>query len=242
MATTLTRNRPNQQPTVEPLRFLGNTNRRRPVIAVASLVLITFCMTAFSSIYLHAGDRVSVLVLAHDVPQGQVLTQGDLSTVKISLAGRLDSVSAADVNQIVGRTASVPLLRGTLLGIGELSRHGGPAKGMAIVGVATKVGQLPAGGVADGDTVNVILTGSPATLAGGIPEVPTTGSASASGQQLEIGGVLAQDATVTGVAPPQSSSPDTIVVSVLISSSLAPLVASASAAGQAALVLVGPSS
>jgi hypothetical protein len=115
-------------------------------------------------------------------------------------------------------------------------------RGKDVVGVATKAGQLPAGGVAVGDTVDVILTGSPATLTGGADDgTVDTGSSAAPGQ-LEIGGVLAPNATVTGVAGPTDSSPDTIVISVLIPSAMAPLVASASAAGQAALVLVGPSS
>jgi hypothetical protein len=242
MSITMTRTRSDQQSSGDPLRFLGNRHARRPVVAVASVVLITICIAIFTSIYVHAGDRVPVLALAHDVPQGQVLTKADLVVVSISLSGSLAPVSAADLGLVVGRTAIVSLFRGTLLSRSELNAQRGLAKGRAIVGVATKAGQLPAGGVANGDTVNVILTGSPATLEGGVSVGPAPSSASATGSQVEIGAVLAQGATVTGVALPQSSSPDTIVVSVLIPSSLAPLVASASAAGQAALVLVGSSS
>jgi SAF domain len=241
MSTTMTRTRSDKQQTDDPLRFLGNRHAQRPLVVVASAVLITTCVAIFTSIYLHAGDRVSVLALAHDVPQGQVVTKADLAVVGISLSGALTPVTADDVGLVVGRTAAVSLVRGTLLSRSELNVQKGLAKGKAIVGVATKAGQLPAGGVAIGDTVNVILTGSPATLEGGV-SVPTPSSASATGSQVEIGAVLAQGATVAGVALPQSSSPDTIVVSVLIPSSLAPLVASASAAGQAALVLVGSSS
>ncbi len=93
-----------------------------------------------------------------------------------------------------------------------------------------------------GDTVDVILTGSPATLTGGAITGPDATGSSTTPDQLELGGVLASNATVTGVAFSASSSPDTVVVSVLIPSAMAPLVASASAAGQAALVLVGSTS
>ena len=72
----------------------------------------------------------------------------------------------------------------------------------------------------DGDTVDVVLTGSLSTLTGGSSESPVPSGA------VEVGGVLAQDATVTDVTLPTASDPDTIVVSVSIRSSLAPLVAS----------------
>jgi hypothetical protein len=242
MSTTLTRPQSDRQSSVEALRFRGNSHRRRPVVAIASLALVTCCVAIFTSVYLHAGNRVAILAVARNVPQGHTITSGDLDVVRLSFSAGLSPVSADDAYRVIGRTAAVSLLRGTLISLTELTGHGGLQPGQAIVGVATKVGQLPAGGVTDGDTVDVILTGSPATLTGGASDGPASSSTSATGPELEIGGVLAPDATVTGVAPPASSSPDTTVVSVVIPSSMAPLVASASAAGQAALVLVGPSS
>ncbi len=242
MSMTMTRGRSDRRQPVDPPRFLGNVHHRRPVVAIASLVLVTFCVAIFTSIYLHAGSRVAVLALAHNVPQGHTIARRDLIAVRISLSAELSPIPAEDVGGIVGRTAVVPLLRGTLLSPSELTTRGAPAPGEAIVGVATKVGQLPAGGVGDGDTVDVILTGSASTLTGDPSESAASTSTSGSGGPIQIGGVLARNATVTGVASPTSSSPDTIVVSVLIPASLAPLVASASAGGQAALALVGPSS
>jgi SAF domain len=228
--------------TPQSLRFRGSGHRRRPTIAIASLALVTSCVAIFTSLYLHAGNRVAVLAVARDVPQGHVVMSDDLIVVSISLSPGLSPVLAGDLRGVVGRRAAVSLLPGTLLGVKDLAVRQGPARGNAVVGVATKAGQLPAGGVATGDTVDVIFTGSPATLAtGAAPGVAAT-SSSATSEQVEIGGILAPNATVTGVAAPSSSSPDTIVVSVLVPSTLAPLVASASAAGQAALVLVGPSS
>jgi hypothetical protein len=182
------------------------------------------------------------LELAYNVPQGHAITRADLNVVRISFSAELSPIPADDAAGVVGRVAAVSLLRGTLLSPSELTVRGGPAPGEAIVGVATNVGQLPAGGVVDGDTVDVILTGSPSTLTGEPSEGAASTSTAGSSGTLEIGGVLARNATVTGVATPTTSNSDTIVVSVLIPESLAPLVASASAGAQAALVLVGPSS
>ena len=242
MSTTLTRTREDREAGVTTPRFVGNGYRRRPVVAVASLVLVTFCVAIFTSLYLHAGDKVAVLAVAHDVPQGHIIDRGDLEVVQIAFANGLTPIAVDEVDGVVGKRAAVSLVRGTLVSPGELASHGGPVRGKAVVGVATKAGQLPAGGVAIGDTVDVILTGSPATLTGGADNASADTSSSAGPGQLEIGGVLAPNAIVTGVAGPTDSSPDTIVISVLIPSSMAPLVATASAAGQAALALVGPSS
>ncbi len=200
MSTTLTRSRSEPQSSVETLRFRGNGLRRKPAVAIASLALVTCCVAIFTSVYLHAGNRVAVLALARDVPQGHAITSGDLAVVRLSFSADLSPVSADDANRVIGRTAAVSLLRGTLISLTELAGHGGLPHGQAVVGIATNVGQLPAGGVTDGDTVDVILTGSPATLTGGATDGPAS-STSATGPELEIGGVLAPNATVTGVAP-----------------------------------------
>jgi hypothetical protein len=241
VSTTLTRSRSDRQQAIEAPRFLGNGHQRRPLVAVASLALVTCCIAVFTSVYLHAGNKASVLAVAHDLPLGHVITQSDLAVVRVSFSPGLTPIPAAEAGQVIGRETAASLFRGTLLSAAELTAHGSPARGKAIVGIATKAGQLPAEGVSVGDTVDVILTGSAATLTGGASEGSVAASSSTAGQAVQIGGVLAPNAIVTGVATSGESSADTVVVSVLIPASLAPLVASASAAGQTALALVAPS-
>jgi hypothetical protein len=241
MSTTTTGPRLSHRAIVNGSRFVGNDRQRRPFMAIGSLALVTVCIATFTSVYLNAGNRVAVLALAHDVPQGHAIRSGDLTVVNIAYSHGIAPVAAVRANQVVGRKAAVPLIRGTLLSPTELLAHRPPVRGTAVVGVAAKLGQLPAEGVVVGDKVDVILTGSPATLSGGATGDPASSSPPAAGQ-VEVGGVLASNATVTDVAGPSSSSPDTIVVSVEIPTEMAPLVASASSAGQAALVLVGSNS
>ena len=90
-----------------------------------------------------------------------------LRVVRIAFSTGMAPIAADKASLVVGRTAAVSLLRGTLLSTTELTSRRGPVHGQAVVGVATDAGQLPAGGVAVGDTVDVILTGSPSTLTGG---------------------------------------------------------------------------
>ena len=241
MSTTLTRSRSDRPLAPDGLRFHGSRHRRRPTVAIASFVLMTSCVAIFTTVYLHAGNRVAVIAVAHDVQEGQALRANDLVVVSVSTSAHLSPIPARYLGRVIGRRTAVALRPGTLLSLNQLAGSTDPARGKAVVGVATKVGQLPAGGVATGDTVDVILTGSPATLGGGAPVGTAATNGSATGQ-VEIGGVLAPGVKVTAVANPTASNPDTIVVSVSVPSELAPLVASASAAGQVALVLVGPSS
>jgi len=242
VSTTLSGSRLNRRTRVPAPRFVGNEHRRRPVVAIGSLALVTICIALFTSVYLHAGNRVAVLILARDVQQGHMINGDDLAVVRIAFSSGIVPIAADKASLVVGRTAAVSLLHGTLLSTTELTSRRGPVRGRAVVGVATKAGQLPAGGVAVGDTVDVILTGSPSTLTGGTSDGSVAASSSAGAGELDVGGVLAPNATVTGVAAPAASSPDTIVISVLVPTAMAPLVATASAAGQAALVLVGSSS
>lgn len=70
----------------------------------------------------------------------------------------------------------------------------------------------------------------------------TGATAAGGGPSSAAGSVIAPNATVVGVASPSTQSgSNKSVVSLEVPSVLAPLVASASAAGEAALVLVGPS-
>ncbi len=107
----------------DALRFVGNGHRRRPVVAIASLALVTSCVAIFTSIYLHAGNRVAVLAVAKDVPQGHVITSGDLGVVRISISPGLSPVPAGEISRVVGRMAAVSLVRGTLITLTELTTH-----------------------------------------------------------------------------------------------------------------------
>jgi len=176
------------------------------------------------------------------VPQGQVLTAGDLKVVRMSMTSGVASVPAAESAAVVGRRVAEGLEPGTLLSTSELVTTYAPPVGQAIVGVAPKEGQLPASGVVPGETVDVVLTGLPGEQDGTLDPGAGDGSATgASGDQpvVSAGTVLVPDASVLEVTQsPASSGSDTTDVSLLMPSSLAPLVASASTAGQVALVVV----
>jgi Flp pilus assembly protein CpaB len=154
-----------------------------------------------------------------------------LVVVRISVSGGLAPIAASSAVEVIGRRAAVPLVRGALLTMAEIANATSIDPGDAIVGVAVKASQLPAGGVSPGSTVDVVLTGVPGT--------PDTNGASSNLAAT----VLASGVLVTSVQFDASSSTvGTMVVSLLAPRPLAGIIASASAAGQVALVLVGGAS
>jgi len=255
MSTTLTR--PAVSGTASPgLRIAPIGHRRRPALAVGSLALVVACVAVFISVYMKAGHQVEVLALTRSVPQGQMLTTADLKVVRMSVATGVESVPAAEAASVVGRRVAEGLEPDTLLSTSELVADYSPPVGQAIVGVAAKEGQVPASGVVAGETVDVVLTGlpgeqdEPVATGDGDGSSADTATSTATGTAAEgsddepgvaAGTVLVPDATVLEASlSPASSGSDTMDVSLLMPSSLAPLVASASTAGEIALVVVAP--
>lgn len=88
------------------------------------------------------GDRESVLVLARDVPVGQVLKPKHLRVVDV--AADTGVVPLSDRNTVLGRRASVPLTAGALLAPGQVgTRAVFPAEGFSQVALAVEPGGAP---------------------------------------------------------------------------------------------------
>ena len=248
MAFTVMRDRSAaEQHHPSPLR-MQVAPRRRPALLAGSAVLLTACTALFVSAYLKAGHQVPVLGISHAVPQGAVITSSDLTVVRLAASGLLEPVPASEASQVVGRRASVGLLPGSLLTRAEVTSGSPVPPGDAIVGVSVKQSQLPAEGVNVGERVDVVLTGIP-----GSPAFATTGgSAPSSGGQsgqaaasplgdvaaVVAGAVVAGHVVVTAFTPGTAANGNAIAVSVLVPATVAPVVATASAAGQVALVAV----
>lgn len=209
--------RPSPGGSSPPLR-----HRERPWI-VAGVLLVVGCALVFALVSLRVGGRHPVLAVARAVPVGQVLTDADITEARVSAGDGLRTVPASQRRQVVGRTAAVPLVAGSLLTTEQLGRPSTLAPGEAVVGLALKAGQFPAG-LTPGARVRVIETGG-------------TG-AGASSPTGDAGSALARNATVLDVSAPGVDGSGTTVVSVKASSAEADRVAVAAAAGRAALVLL----
>jgi hypothetical protein len=204
-------------------------------MAVVSIAVVATCAALFALIYVHSTHLVAVVGVTRQIPQGQTVEVSDLRQVDISISAGVDVVPVADASEVIGKQASVTLLAGTLITPSDVGATQELPADRAIVGIDLKPGMMPAAGVEEGETVLVVLTAPAGT---GISTGRSSNSASVNGEP-GASNVIAT-ATVVGVddSPNDSGSGDA-VVSVDVPLAEAPLVADSSAAGQAALVLVG---
>lgn len=199
--------------------------RRRWSLALVALLVTVGSALAFVVLWLNAGDRKPVLAIAHQVAVGQVISAEDLTTVRVSADPSLKPVSADDRDKMVGKTASVELVPGTLLTANQVGAGSGLQAGQAIVSVTMPLAQLPVGDLSKGNQVLLVqTTAAPSTA------TTTPSSGSAPNGSLGQARVFAVDKVGDGIR-----------VSVVVDEKIAPAVASANANNQVRLALV-PSS
>ena len=204
-------------------RSLLPTRQRRPGLAAVGLIVVLGMGAVFGWLYTTAGEKTPVVVMAREVPVGQVIERADLSTVDV--AGSVTAIAGTNLSSAVGQRAAVGLIPGTLLQRGMLTRADPIPAGRVQVGVALKAGQLPADGVNAGDKVAAVRLGG--TAAGSAQ--PTNAPAAAA--------VLADAATVYSVrVDPTQTGGSLVTLVVTPEQGLA--IAEASSTGNAALIKV----
>ena len=244
MATAMvrTRRRPEHEPQQTSLR-LAPSRRRRPRLLIGSVAILLACTALFVSAYERAGRQMGVLAVVKAVPQGGTIEASDIAVARMSASGAIVPIPASELDAVVGRRASVALVRGGILTASDIARSSTIPAGDAVVGIAAKSSQLPSEGIAPGETVDVVLTGVPGSpvLTPGSSAAPSNGTSGAvvGSQPLQLAGaVLAPNALVTGVGSTSAAGTDQTDISLLVPLSVAPLIATASAAGQVALIVV----
>jgi hypothetical protein len=190
--------------------------------------------------YEHSSRLVSVLGVSQEVIQGQDLEPSDLRQVDVATPDDVASVPVALAGQVLGKPVAVTLLPGALLSMADIATGPALPSGQAIVGVDVKPGMLPANGVDPGEPVMVVLT---APTGSSLSTEPSGGSNNSQGAgssaAVEAPSVIGNASVVAVNDAPDDATEGDVVVSLVISANLAPLVADASAAGQAALVQIG---
>src|SRR5689334_1449308 len=114
--------------TFDPPRYNGragqppapvDTGSLRPRRSVGrfllALLLVAVVVLVFVTVALRADHKQPVLAVAQPVAAGQQLTGADLVVVRVAVEDGVPVVPAASLDQVVGHTAAVPLVRGALL-------------------------------------------------------------------------------------------------------------------------------
>lgn len=236
MATTTAppvQRRPGTATAPQPLRVTPPRRRRNlPLLAVGVVLMAGFGVVS-ASLQINAGDRDLVLAVGRPVAAGAVIADADVRAVRISADPTLQPVPAAERGKVVGQTAAVQLVPGSLLTRFQLGTASGADVGKVVLGLSLKPGQAP-DGLRPGTRVTVVATGTAAALAaGGSPAGATGAGVTSAGAQDPRGAILVREATVSSVSEERNS--DNVTVSVMLSEAEAPGVAGAAAAGQVTL-------
>lgn len=140
----------------EPPRLTPPRRTRLPFLTLGLLLVIGGAL-AFYVGSLRASDRVPVLVLARDVGAGQPLARADVRIAQVAAGGDVATVSAGELESMVGRTLAVPRSKGALLSPDDVGKSKFPPRGQAVAAVALKPGQFPPG-LAAGARVSALVT------------------------------------------------------------------------------------
>jgi Flp pilus assembly protein CpaB len=212
-----------------PSRLRPRPRRIRIPLAILGLLLVMACALGFGTILTQVGQQHQVLVLAHPVDVGGVITASDLglATVSTGTSG-IAFITASKESTVIGRPAAVAMPAGAPLIAADLGSLPPPA-GQAVVAVLIKPGDAPPS-LAPGAAVWVVIT-TPETQSTGLSPSPTSATSAP----------LA--ATVTAVDTPSDSAiTQGVIVSLSLPSADVQTVTTAAAAGNVSLALVPPGS
>jgi len=197
---------------------VGLPTRQRP----RSLLMLGLALVAgFAALgywaWTSAGTKTALVAAARDIPVGHTISRADLTTTEV--AGGVTAVSGSHLGSLVGQSAAVEIMPGTLVQRAMVTAHAGLSAGEAVVGVAVAPGQVPSVGLRPGEQVEVLA----------LPGKDASPSAAA---------VLADDVLVQDAQPNPATAGGTLV-SLLVPKPAAAGIAAASDAGAVALVQVG---
>lgn len=192
--------------------------RRRPVVLAAGVVLVILGALGAYALAASANDRVAITAVASDVSWGEQITAADLVEVDITTGTGLAPIAWADRGSIIGERAAAELHAGGIVTNADIMTAQVPSDGRALVGVAVKPGQLPATTMRPGQRVRLVHT--PTGLQ------PASGGDGPDGIEATVFAVSDTDATLART------------VDVLVADSDAQIIATWSATGDIAIVVV----
>lgn len=137
-----------------------------------------------AQLYTNLQHTTTVFVTSTVIDRGTTITAQDLGTLQIAAGQPVSGFTPDQASQVLGKTAAVTLPKGSLLTTGAVTGAVSVPAGMAVVGVALKLSQMPSIGLHAGDRVvltpiaNQNTTVSSSPTAGNVPATvsnrPTT--------------------------------------------------------------------
>ena len=148
-------------PAPGPVRPPTAARERKPALAALALLLIAAGVLASVYLQMQAGNRVGVIEVTQHVPQGQQITDSDITEVMVAQDSSIDYVTWAQRGLLSQYTAETDLVPGTLLIGPMLTTTPAAAGDLMTIAVALKDDQYPPS-IGVGDTVSAYYIGPPA--------------------------------------------------------------------------------
>ncbi len=193
--------------------------RRRPALLALAVAMVVVGALGAAHLATSLGETSSVIAVAREVPQGQMLTAADLVEARVPADPALAPIPYADRDRVIGLLAAGTLTRGSLLTADALTGQRLPPPGQQLVGIGVSAVQLPATALQPGDGVLLVSVAADGTADGAASAAPRTVAASV---------VTSGEPGTDGLR----------VVDVLVAAADGPDVAARAAAGQVAIVVV----
>jgi hypothetical protein len=181
------------EPTAPAGRRLPSAPReRKPVLAALAVLLVVGGALAAALLVTKAGHTTGAVEISTAVGQGQKIPATSLKEVQINSGAGVNYVPWDEESQVTRTFAATELPAGTLLTPQMTTSSNNLVKGMTVVELALKDGQLP-GVLQVGDHVNIYETSD------GSGRCPRP-----------VNDILSSDAVITAVSTPPSNSSEAI--------------------------------
>lgn len=138
-------------------RLVRQRRIRRGWVGIGVLAIVLAALGA-ATLFRAVGPSQEYLAVAQDVPVGAQITSADLRVVRLNASPGLSPVPIADVEQVVGAYAAVPLSAGSLLTMDQLTTDPVPGPGEQLVAVTLPRDRLPGRTLRAGDPVQLVAT------------------------------------------------------------------------------------
>lgn len=179
----------------EPGR-VAEARHRNPGWLLGGILLVLLSALGGVLLFSSRDDRREALVSTRDLAAGEVLGRADLRIERVALDGRVDSVDAATLGQLVGQRAVGPVPRDALVHPGMFSPDPPLGPDEMDIGAALDPGEFPQSNIPIGSLVELLVSDvvEPAgDSAGG--DRPSTG---AQARSIGTGVVTAVEERATG--------------------------------------------
>lgn len=211
---------------VEVAGLQSSRQRRRPLVLVACVAMVVLGALLAVIAFNASTSTSDVLAVREPLAKGEVIEEGDLRSVPLSVDANVSTVPAEEAGRrVVGHRAAVDMPKGSLVTKESITEGLVPRAGDSVVGVTLPISQLPGQPLEVGDQVRIV--DAPGVNAGAAGQGSEGKSNSAEGEPAEV------QVEVAGVRP----AGDRTTVSVIVKSEQAGPLAARAATGRVVIVL-----